>query len=159
MLTVKRRIGKLVCLLKRRLAKDLNIQTVRKAGLNYITYIVSPAKPIISNHRIDNLRVHQRAIARDPHNYIRITAISLVVAGAVGNLYDRVRWSRGVVDFIGPIDLGFWDFPIFNVADISISCGAILLAISFWMEEQQERKAAAAGAEAPESEGAEGAEA
>ena len=68
-------------------------------------------------------------------DYLRIAAISMVVSGAVGNLYDRVRWSRGVVDFLGPIDLGFWDFPIFNVADMSITCGAILLAISFWQEE------------------------
>ena len=68
---------------------------------------------------------------------LRIVSISLVVSGAVGNLYDRVRWSQGVVDFIGPIDLGFWDFPIFNVADIAITCGAILLAVSFWLEEQE----------------------
>ncbi len=74
-----------------------------------------------------------------PKDYIRISAVSLVVSGAVGNLYDRLRWSRGVVDFIGPIDLGFWDFPIFNVADMAISCGAVLLALSFWMEEKAER--------------------
>ncbi len=70
---------------------------------------------------------------------LRLTAISLVSAGALGNLYDRVRWHRGVVDFFGPVDLGFWDFPIFNVADIAISCGAILLALSFWQEERRER--------------------
>lgn len=79
----------------------------------------------------------RQAPSRD---YLRITAVSLVVSGALGNLWDRVRWSRGVVDFIGPIDLGFWDFPIFNVADIAITCGAILLALSFWMEEQAERR-------------------
>jgi signal peptidase II len=67
----------------------------------------------------------------------------LVVAGAVGNLYDRLRWSRGVVDFIGPVDLGFWDFPIFNVADSAITCGAIMLALSFWQEERRERARAA----------------
>ena len=72
------------------------------------------------------------------HDYLRILAISLVVSGAIGNLYDRLRWSRGVVDFIGPINLGFWDFPIFNVADMAITCGAILLALSFWMEEHEE---------------------
>jgi len=74
---------------------------------------------------------------------LRIAAISLVVSGAVGNLYDRIRWDRGVVDFLGPIDLGFWDFPIFNVADMAITCGAILLAISFWLEEREERRAQA----------------
>ena len=81
-------------------------------------------------------------------DYPRIFAISLVVSGAVGNLYDRVRWSRGVVDFIGPIDLGIYDFPIFNVADIAITCGAILLAYSFLMEEKSERDAARSASEA-----------
>jgi signal peptidase II len=70
---------------------------------------------------------------------LRLLSISLVVSGAIGNLWDRLRWSRGVIDFIGPINLGFWDFPIFNVADSAITCGAILLAISFWLEERQER--------------------
>jgi signal peptidase II len=83
----------------------------------------------------------RQAASRD---YLRITAVSLVVSGALGNLYDRIRWSQGVVDFIGPIDLGFWDFPIFNVADMAITCGAILLALSFWMEEQEERSSEAA---------------
>jgi signal peptidase II len=72
-------------------------------------------------------------------DFLRIVSISLVVSGAIGNLYDRVRWSRGVIDFIGPIDLGLWDFPIFNVADMAITCGALLLAASFWLEEQDER--------------------
>jgi len=81
-------------------------------------------------------------------DFLRISSISLVVSGAVGNLWDRVRWDRGVVDFLGPIDLGFWDFPIFNVADMAITCGAVLLAISFWFEEQEERKLEAASAAA-----------
>lgn len=70
-------------------------------------------------------------------DWLRIGAIALVVSGALGNLYDRLRWDRGVVDFIGPLDLGFWYFPIFNVADMAISCGAVMLAISFWLEEKQ----------------------
>ena len=75
-------------------------------------------------------------------DWLRLVSISMVVAGALGNLYDRVRWDRGVVDFIGPINLGFMDWPIFNVADMSITCGAVLLAISFWGEERRERAAA-----------------
>ena len=66
----------------------------------------------------------------------RLFALSLVFSGALGNLIDRVRWNRGVVDFIGPINLGFMDWPIFNVADMAISCGAVALAISFWTEER-----------------------
>jgi signal peptidase II len=69
---------------------------------------------------------------------LRLGALALVVSGAIGNLWDRVRWDRGVVDFLGPIDLGFYHFPIFNVADIAISTGAVLLAISFWQEERRE---------------------
>jgi signal peptidase II len=93
--------------------------------------------------------LYKQASDRD---FLRISAISLVVSGAIGNLYDRVRWDRGVVDFLGPVDLGFWNFPIFNVADMAITCGAILLAISFWLEEQEERaqeRAAAALAGEP----------
>jgi signal peptidase II len=91
----------------------------------------------------------------EDRDYLRIGSISLVVSGAIGNLYDRIRWSEGVVDFLGPVDLWLWDFPIFNVADMAITCGAILLAISFWFEEQEERvreaaeKAAAGDASEP----------
>ena len=98
--------------------------------------------------------LYKQAAERD---FLRIGSISFVVSGAVGNLYDRVRWDLGVVDFLGPIDLGFWDFPIFNVADMAITCGAILLAVSFWFEERQEQAREAEGtptvesAEAPES--------
>jgi signal peptidase II len=72
---------------------------------------------------------------------LRLYAAALVMAGAVGNLIDRVRWDRGVVDFIGPIDLGFMLWPVFNVADMAITCGAVLLAISLGFGE---RKAAPA---------------
>ena len=71
---------------------------------------------------------------RFPANRVNLARVS----GAIGNLWDRVRWDRGVIDFIGPINLGFWDFPIFNVADMAITCGAVLLAISFWLEEHME---------------------
>lgn len=90
-------------------------------------------------------------------DWLRIGAIALVVSGALGNLYDRLRWDRGVVDFIGPLDLGFWYFPIFNVADMAITCGAVMLAISFWLEEKQIAREAAA-AEAENAAGVEGAE-
>lgn len=75
---------------------------------------------------------------------LRLSALAFIVAGALGNLWDRVRWDRGVVDFLGPVDLGFWDFPIFNVADVAISVGAVFLAISFWQEERKHAAAAAA---------------
>lgn len=69
-----------------------------------------------------------------PNDWVRLTSLSLVAAGALGNLIDRVRWDRGVVDFIGPIDLGFMLWPIFNVADMAITVGAALLALTMWKE-------------------------
>jgi signal peptidase II len=67
-------------------------------------------------------------------DWLRLLSVVLVASGAVGNLIDRVRWEKGVVDFIGPIDLGFMHWPIFNVADMAITVGAILLGISLWQE-------------------------
>jgi len=48
----------------------------------------------------------------------------LIVAGGLGNLYDRFAYGY-VVDFI---ELLFVDFAIFNVADICICCGAAIAA-------------------------------
>lgn len=75
-------------------------------------------------------------VQAEPGDRLRHISVVLVIGGAVGNLYDRLRWDRGVVDFIGPVNLGFMDWPIFNVADMAISTGAVLLAISFWFEER-----------------------
>lgn len=83
-------------------------------------------------------------------DHLRLVALALVIAGALGNLIDRVRWEAGVVDFIGPIDLGFMHWPIFNVADIAITCGAVLLAISFWEEERRHARRAKEERLAPE---------
>ena len=65
----------------------------------------------------------------------RLLAIAGVTGGAIGNLIDRMRSSRGVVDFF---DFGFGSvrWPVFNVADIFVTCGALVLAFSLWKEEQ-----------------------
>lgn len=65
----------------------------------------------------------------------RTLALALVTAGAIGNLIDRVRSPRGVIDFID-IGSASWRFWTFNVADIGVSCGAVLLAIVLWREER-----------------------
>jgi signal peptidase II len=52
-------------------------------------------------------------------------ALTLVVAGAVGNLVDRVI-AGAVVDFVD-VYWGTWHFWAFNVADSCISVGAVLL--------------------------------
>ena len=66
---------------------------------------------------------------------IRLASIALICGGAVGNLLDRVRSSQGVVDFMD-IGIGQLRWPVFNVADVAVTCGAIFLALSLWREEQ-----------------------
>src|SRR5918992_2550664 len=66
----------------------------------------------------------------------RQLALGLVAGGAVGNLIDRVRSPRGVVDFLD-VGVGALRWPTFNVADIAVSCGAIALAISLWRGDAQ----------------------
>ncbi|GAB05524.1 signal peptidase II [Gordonia amarae] len=58
-----------------------------------------------------------------------IVGIALVLGGAIGNLIDRMLRSPGVlrghvVDFVS---VGWW--PVFNVADSAVVCGAILLVV------------------------------
>jgi signal peptidase II len=84
-------------------------------------------------------------------DWVRLLAVQLVAAGAIGNLIDRLRWDRGVVDFIGPIDLGFMHWPIFNVADMAISVGAVLLGLSLWREQPEPAAAAARARTAEET--------
>lgn len=67
----------------------------------------------------------------------RLTALALVCAGAVGNLVDRVLSPLGVVDFLD-VGIGSLRWPVFNVADIAVTTGAILLAISLWREERRD---------------------
>ena len=64
-----------------------------------------------------------------PNDHLRLCSVALVTAGALGNLIDRVRWDRGVVDFIGPFDLGFMHWPIFNIADMAITGAAVFLVL------------------------------
>src|SRR5713226_7960258 len=64
---------------------------------------------------------------RTPRNDDRILgACALLLAGIVGNLTDRVRLGF-VIDFI-LVHAGSYHWPTFNVADASISIGALLLA-------------------------------
>lgn len=67
---------------------------------------------------------------KQPHSMQIISG--LIVAGALGNLLDRVRLNY-VVDFF---DLGWW--PVFNIADMAIVCGGILLVIKLFMDEKEE---------------------
>lgn len=69
-----------------------------------------------------------------PDDRVRIIALGLVCGGAIGNLLDRIRSPVGVVDFLD-VGVGNWRWPTFNVADIAVTTGALLLAWALWGEE------------------------
>ena len=61
--------------------------------------------------------------------------LSLVLGGAVGNIYDRIV-SGMVTDFL-EFYVGQWHFAAFNVADSAITVGAGLLLLDMWMSRKQ----------------------
>ncbi|MBQ9058402.1 MAG: signal peptidase II [Atopobiaceae bacterium] len=59
-------------------------------------------------------------------SWFSVVCIALVVGGGLGNMIDRIRLGY-VNDFFAT---SFIDFPVFNVADIFVTCGVVLLLIS-----------------------------
>ncbi len=64
-------------------------------------------------------------------------AMGLQLAGAAGNLVDRLMMGK-VTDFIS-----IGTFPVFNVADSSITIGVIVLLLGVWIKERKEKRKAA----------------
>lgn len=64
-------------------------------------------------------------LRRYPGQTLFCFALSLVLAGALGNVIDRILFGA-VIDFLDFHAYG-WHWPAFNVADAAITCGAVLL--------------------------------
>ncbi len=94
------------------------------------------------------LVLRSMVLATRPGDRFRIVALALVCAGAVGNVIDRVRSARGVVDFVD-VGIGSVRWPTFNVADSAITVGAIALAVSLWLEGRAQERAKEARAAQP----------
>lgn len=65
---------------------------------------------------------------KDTNKYFKVSLI-LIAAGAIGNLIDRITLGY-VVDFFHFYIRDVFDFPVFNIADISVVCGTILLTLN-----------------------------
>ena len=92
------------------------------------------------------LTVYLFFLVRRP-NMAQVVGVALVVAGGLGNAFDRFTLGY-VVDFIEPV---FIDFPVFNVADIGVTCGFVLFLVGVllsWRHEDRIGAAAASDAEA-----------
>ena len=70
----------------------------------------------------------------DPADWSLRVAMGMQMAGAAGNLIDRLRHQE-VTDFIS-----VGTFPVWNVADASITVGVGVLLLGVWLKERAERR-------------------
>lgn len=88
------------------------------------------------------------ALWRQHSHGLRRVAYCMILAGAIGNLIDRLFYDGKVVDFI----LMSWqghNFPVYNVADMGVSIGATFLVISMLRESRATETAGEAQPKAP----------
>ena len=66
---------------------------------------------------------------------LMVAAIGLVMGGALGNVFDRIRFG-GVVDFLDFSGTGLFPW-IFNIADSGITIGVVLLILDSFLSERR----------------------
>lgn len=69
-----------------------------------------------------------------PNKFVKVS-LSFIVGGALGNLIDRIKYGY-VVDFISVHYKDAYYFPIFNVADIMVVAGTLLLVVCLLKDEK-----------------------
>lgn len=72
------------------------------------------------------------ALQRTVITWPEVVGLGLVVGGGIGNAIDRFVHGY-VVDFI---DLTFMNFPVFNIADIGVTCGLVLF-LAAWLTRER----------------------
>ncbi len=80
-------------------------------------------------------------LRRNPAQTLFCASLMCILGGAIGNALDRVQHGH-VIDFL----LFYWKnwhFPAFNIADVSITCGAILLVLDELLRLRREKRKAA----------------
>jgi signal peptidase II len=66
-------------------------------------------------------------LAKKPMGLLATIGIGLIMGGALGNFLDRAH-NGTVTDFLH-VHRGSFSWPAFNVADIAVTCGALLMFI------------------------------
>jgi len=96
--------------------------------------------PLLIAFALGAIAVVGTMIVRRPGEKILCAALALILAGALGNVVDRVRFGC-VSDFLDFHARG-WHWPAFNVADSAITIGALLLIFEgFFRREGRARSA------------------
>ena len=115
-------------------------------GFFYLTYVknTGAAWSMLAGKRVLLSLIAATAIAgmlwflqkaRKERNYLTMYALVLMIAGAAGNLIDRLMLGY-VRDFLHFFPFGY-DFPVFNVADMSLCIGVGLLILSTVLEKDE----------------------
>ncbi len=87
---------------------------------------------ILAAHLLRNLSIH----------FYQFLGFVLILGGGVGNFFDRVFRDGRVIDFLN-IGIGNLRTAIFNVADIAISTGLVLLIYGLYREESEKKQSSA----------------
>lgn len=67
-------------------------------------------------------------------------SLMFLLGGAIGNFIDRI-WRKEVVDFVEVlIPVINYDFPIFNIADASLTVGVVMIIIHVILDEKNNKK-------------------
>lgn len=117
-------------------------------GLFNLTYVLNPgaafgflAKMNESYRQIFFVAVTMIAIAavvyllkKEGHMKLRAFSYTLIIAGAVGNLIDRIYIGK-VVDFLD-FYVSSYHWPAFNVADSAISVGVCMLMLDLFLQKR-----------------------
>jgi signal peptidase II len=72
-------------------------------------------------------------------NRTNLIAIVLIIAGGLGNLYDRVRFGS-VTDFMHIKFFGAVETGVFNVADMCIMAGTFMIILHAWFKKKPEEE-------------------
>jgi signal peptidase II len=118
-----------------------NITYVRNTGVAFgiFSSISSPAKSVLLSifTACAAVVVVTYSVRSPARNRLLQIALSLILGGALGNLYDRLAYGY-VVDFL-ELYAGSYHWPSFNVADSAISIGVALLALEIIRNEAPNR--------------------
>lgn len=118
-----------------------NITYVRNTGVAFgiFSSISSPAKSVLLSvfTACAAVVVVTYSVRSPVRNRLLQIALSLILGGALGNLYDRLAYGY-VVDFL-EFYAGSYHWPSFNVADTAISTGVALLALEIIRNEAPSR--------------------
>ena len=104
----------------------LTIEYIRNYGAAF--NILSGSRLFLSLISIISTIILMYLIFIRKDNRINKYGLSFIVAGSIGNGIDRIFYGY-VIDFI---KIKFVDFPVFNIADIAINIGILVIIINYF---------------------------